>query len=46
MTPLELPAILFNVRTYLWCDDDDDDDDDDDCNWVRDLTVPMHLGLN
>jgi len=27
-------------------DDDDDDDDDDHCNWVQDLTVPMHLGLN
>ena len=27
-------------------DDDDDDDDDDHCNWVQDLSVPMHLGLN
>jgi len=41
MTFLGLPATLFNVRTYLWCDDDDDD-----WNWVRDFTVPMHLGLN
>jgi len=23
-----------------------DDDDDDDCNWVQDLMIPMHLGLN
>jgi hypothetical protein len=26
-------------------DGDDDDDDDDDLQWVRALTVPMHLGL-
>jgi len=30
------------VRTHIR----DDDDDDDDCNWVRDLTIPMYLGLN
>jgi hypothetical protein len=40
------PTLSHKPHDFRKRDIERDDGDDDDCNWVRDLTVPMHLVLN